>query len=72
MIRAALLLWDGTSICTVRYTFRGCFLIMQAIRVISRTRATYKSVLTEGYYFCLPYTVTRTIHADAQLIPLQD
>ena len=48
-IRAALLLWDGTNICTVRNAFRGCFLTMQASRVISRTRATFKSVLTGGY-----------------------
>ena len=49
MILAALLLWDGTNICTVRNAFRGCFLTMQASRVISRTRATFKSVLTGGY-----------------------
>ena len=49
MIRAALLLWDGTNICTVRNAFRGCFLTMQASTVISRTCATFKSVLTGGY-----------------------
>ena len=49
MIRAALLFWDGTNICTVRNAFRGCFLIMQASRVISKTRATFKPVLTGGY-----------------------
>ena len=49
MIRAALLLWDGTNICTVRNTFLGSFLNMETCRVISRTRATFKSVLTGGY-----------------------
>ena len=34
---------------TVRNAFRGCFLILQASRVISKTRATFKSVLTGGY-----------------------